>query len=351
MKIKTMKNITRILLFGILLNGLNAEAQRIEFPWTTQKATVTQRSGISDVTISYSSPSVNKREIWGKVVPFGSIWRAGAAGNTTIHFTHNAKVNGKDIDAGTYGLYMLPEKNTVKILFSKFYESWGTRKPNDNELILTVETKFIETSFQEWLTYDFIDRGSESITAALEWGNKSIPFKIEFDHKKIILDNTRSKLRGSAGFDQNNYLNAAFYCLKNDYNLKEALEWIEVSVSTWKQFTNLKVKSELLMKLGKEEEAKKSIQEALEIGKPYELNRYGYTLLGDGKIKDAITVFKTNIDRNPKNKNLWSYYDSLGEAYLKDGNKNEALKNYKIAKKNAPTNQQNYLDGLISKIE
>ena len=92
------------------------------------------------------------------------------------------------------------------------------------------------------------------------------------------------------------------------------------------------------------------MQEAIPIGNPNQLNNYGYTLLGQGKIKRAIKVFTLNVERNQDNAFIWGFMDSLGEAHLKDGNKKMALKYYKLGKKKAPQNEQAYFEGVIAGI-
>ena len=107
------------------LVSITAKTQAITTPRTpSPAATVSQRIGISDVTISYSRPSVKGREVWGKLVPYGwnvqafgagnsAPWRAGANENTTIKFSHDAKVEGKNVAAGEYGLFfVINEDNT-----------------------------------------------------------------------------------------------------------------------------------------------------------------------------------------------------------------------------------------------
>jgi tetratricopeptide (TPR) repeat protein len=93
------------------------------------------------------------------------------------------------------------------------------------------------------------------------------------------------------------------------------------------------------------------MEEAIPTGNPNQLNQYGYGLLGMNKTKEAIKVFKYNVEKNQKHQFIWAFTDSLGEAYLKDGNKKLALKYYKEAKSKAPQNQQAYFDGVIKGIK
>ncbi|WP_271782193.1 DUF2911 domain-containing protein [Aquimarina algiphila] len=326
-------------------------SQNISLPRVSQQSTITQRLGLSDVTITYHSPSVRGRQIFGNIVPYGTGWRAGANENTTIHFTHDAMIEGKPIAAGTYGLYMIPDTDEVKVLFSKFSKSWGTNIPLEKEIALQITVKPETIPFREWLSYDFTDRGNKSLTASLQWEKTKIPFKIEFDVTTVVLNNIRQELKGLAGFGWRGHMQAANYCLQNDVNPEEAMAWIDKSINASKGFSNLQVKAGLLMKKGKPDLAEKIMEEAIPMGTPNQLNNYGYQLLNMGKTKKAIEVFSFNIKQNQSHPFIWGFTDSLGEAYLKSGNKKMALKFYKQAKEKAPQNQYAYLDGVIAKIE
>ncbi|MEP1095082.1 MAG: DUF2911 domain-containing protein [Cyclobacteriaceae bacterium] len=341
-----------MLALGLAVAAFQLQAQNITTPRPSQYSSVTQRVGISDVTIAYHSPGVKGRAIWGAQVPFGNIWRAGANENTTITFSHDAKVEGQEVKAGTYGLFMLPEdESNVKVLLSKYSQSWGTVSPAEDELAAMVEVNAIEIAPQEWLSYDFIDREGNDVMAVLRWDKLQIPFKIEFNVQQIVVDNARAELKGPAGFGWRGYMQAANYCLQNDVNLEEAMAWIDQSIANSSGFSNLQVKAGLLAKKGDLEEAKKVMDEAVPTANAFQLNGYGYQLLAVGDTKKAIEIFSLNIEKNSEHQFIWGFTDSLGEAYLKDGNKKLALKYYKLAKEKAPQNQQAYLDGVIAGIK
>ena len=112
---------------GMLFVAASAQAQfknggqatELKLPTLSQRASTTQRIGITDITISYCRPLVGGREIWGKAVPYGRPWRAGANENTTITFTDDVTVEGKPLAAGTYGLHMIPSQDQWTVAFSK----------------------------------------------------------------------------------------------------------------------------------------------------------------------------------------------------------------------------------------
>ena len=348
-----MKTIKRKIVLSLMMLATVAVtiAQSLTMPEPSQDASITQRLGISDVTIKYNSPGTHGRKIFGGIVPYNAIWRAGANENTTIHFTHDAMVEGQKIEAGTYGLYMIPGKEKFEILFSKFYKSWGTTLPTESETVIKVSVIPEKIAFQEWLGYNFTDRSADKLVAVLEWEEVRVPFKIEFDITKIVIENSIAELKGLAGFSGTSYMQLAGYCLNNNSNLEEAMTWVDISISRKKTFSNLNVKADLLLKRGQEEEAKKLMEEAFSYGNIWELNSYGYSLLNENKTKEAIEVFDFNIKKHADHHLVWRFIDSLGEAYLKDGNKKMALKYYKEAKENAPATQDVYFDGIISQLK
>ena len=167
----------------------------------------------------------------------------------------------------------------------------------------------------------------------------------------IAIDNAKAELKGPAGFSWSGYSQAAALCLQLDSELELAEQWIDQSISMSKGFTNLQVKSQLLAKKGDNEGAKKLMDEAIPLGNAFQLNNYGYTLLNSGDTKGAIKVFSANVEQNKNHQFIWGFTDSLGEAYLKDGNKKKALEYYQKAKSLAPENQHSYLDGVIASIK
>ncbi len=349
MNYKSNKAITML---ALMLVSSFVFAQNLTLPRPSQYAEVTQRVGISDVTIKYHSPGANGRQIWGGLIPYGAMWRAGANENTTITFSHDAELEGQPIASGTYGLFMfVKDRENVRIILSQYAQSWGTVYPTEQEAVLMADVKTKEITSQDWLSYGFKDRSGDDVTAFLRWADLEVPFKISFDVANIVIDNARAELKGPAGFSWRGYMQAANYCLQNDTNLEEAMTWIDQSISMSSGFSNLQVKAGLLAKEGKTAEAKEIMEQAVPTANAFQLNQYGYQLLAGGDTKKAIEVFSLNVKKNPNHQFIWGFTDSLGEAYLKDGNKKLALKYYKEARKLAPENQYAYLDGVIEGIE
>lgn len=344
-----------------MLISITAKSQAITTPRTpSPAATVTQRIGISDVAVNYSRPAVKGREVWGKLVPYGwnaqgfgngnlAPWRAGANENTTIKFSHAAKVEGKDVPAGEYGLFLvINQDNSGEVILSKDHRSWGSFFYNEKNDVLRAKIQLRSASMTEMLTYDFINATKTSADLVLNWEKKQFPVKIEFDVDKIVMNNAIEELKGPTGFNWQGFASAANYALQNKTDYDQALKWVDQAIAQNNAFGTLSVKSNLLKAMGKNEDADTIMKQAIGIANENELNVYGYTLLNNKDYDKAIDIFILNTKRNPKSANT---FDSLGEAYATKGDKKNAIANFKKSLSmnppaNVKANSEKYLKDL-----
>src|SRR5256886_15305952 len=190
---------------GVLAGNAGAQFKNgsqpteLNIPRVSQRGTVSQRIGLTDITIAYHRPAVGGREIWGKTVPYGKVWRAGANENTTITFTDDVTVEGKALAAGTYGLHTIPGKDQWAIIFSKNSSSWGSFSYDEKEDALRVTVKPHAAEAFEQLTYTFEDVKPESAVATLRWEKLAVPFQIGVDMKAVVLRSIKSELRSVGG--------------------------------------------------------------------------------------------------------------------------------------------------------
>ena len=301
-------------------------------------ASVSQTIGISTVTVSYSRPSVRGREIWGALVPYGwnvqgfgagnsAPWRAGANENTTITFSDDAKVEGHEVPAGTYGLFFVINKdNTGEVILSKDYKSWGSFWYDPKQDFMKANIQVRDAPMTEILTYEFINDNKTSAELVLDWEKKQFPVKIEFDVDKIVMENAANQLKNTVGFSWQGYSSAANYALQNNVNLDQGLVWIDQALAQNRNFTTLSIKSNLLKATGKSDDADKLMKEAIDGATEVELNLYGYQLMNQQQTDKAIEMFILNTKRHPESPNVW---DSLGEAYVTKGDKEKAIANFK----------------------
>ncbi|MCW5515385.1 DUF2911 domain-containing protein [Muriicola sp. Z0-33] len=338
-----------LFLLAVLLYSINGVAQ-LDLPRGSQMAKVSQRIGISDVAIIYSRPSVNEREVWGNLVPYGmnnlgfgtakeSPWRAGANENTVIKFTDDVKIEGQPLSAGKYGLHMIIKEGVdqATIIFSKNHNAWGSYFYDPAADALRVDVTTSEIPHMEELTYLFHNVDATTATASLNWEKKRIPFKIEVAVTDIVLADIREKLENSPGFNRQTWEQAANFSLNNGGDLNEALGWIDGAIAgkffSQKTFANTSIKARILDKMGKSSEATALMDEALPLGTVFEVHQYGRQLIAGGKHDKALEVFKWNAKAH---KNTWPVNYGLGRAYAAKGDNKSAIKYLKLALDNAP---------------
>jgi hypothetical protein len=179
-----------LVLTGLLVQLSHTQSQ-ITTPRPSQSALVEQQIGLTKIKISYHRPGVNDREIWGALVPYNQVWRAGANENTTIYFSDPVKIEGKDLAAGKYGLHMIPTENEWTIIFSTVNTEWGSFGYNEAEDALRVNVKPEAAPFEERLNYRFDDPTGAGVVVTLYWEKLRIPFTVDIDVPQRVIENFR----------------------------------------------------------------------------------------------------------------------------------------------------------------
>src|SRR5664279_3370327 len=209
-----------------------------------KKASVSERIGITDVTIRYDRPGVKGREgkIWNNLVHTGftdlgfgtskaAPWRGGANENTTITFGTDVMVEGKALPAGTYGFFVAMGNGDATLIFSNNSTSWGSffYDPKEDALRVTVKTEPLQESV-EWLKYEFMNETDNSAVVALMWEKLKIPFKVEVDYPKTQLAMFRNELRSSKGFNLDAWVQASKFAADNN-DFEDADQWSDYSIN------------------------------------------------------------------------------------------------------------------------
>src|SRR5690606_4616469 len=97
-------------LIALAIVQVNFSYAQLQLPAPSPKASVMQTVGLTEITIDYSSPGVKGRTIWGDLVPYDKVWRAGANAATKITFSQNVSINGTEVAKGTYSIFAIPSK-------------------------------------------------------------------------------------------------------------------------------------------------------------------------------------------------------------------------------------------------
>jgi tetratricopeptide (TPR) repeat protein len=359
-----MKKILAIIF--LVASAVAGFAQGLTLPpnGDNQKSSVTQWIGPVSVNITYNSPNVHapngtdrKGHIWGELVHYGFVdqgfgsskaapWRAGSNENTTISFSNDVKINGKDLKAGTYGLFLAVQKEGPWTwIFSNNSTSWGSYFYSEKEDALRVETTAEDAPYTEFLTYNFDNREGNTATAYLQWENKRVPFKIDVPNvNELYVSTMRNQLRNSTGFDPRNYSQAAAFCARTKTNLDEALVWADAAMSPslggQEDFNALSVKAQVLTAMNRTAEAETVMDKAINLPSAtvQAIHQYGRTLLADKKNDKALQIFKLNRERHPEEK--FTTFVGLARGFTAVGDTKNAIKNWEIAIKNIPENQK-----------
>ena len=319
----------------------------MSIPRKSQRATVSQRVALTDITIVYHRPLVGGREIWGAVAPYGQVWRAGANENTTVEVTDPVTIDGQILAKGIYGLHMVPSTALWTVVFSKNASSWGSFSYDPSEDALRVEVKPHADYAHEALTYEFDDVTPDSTVLTMHWEKLALPLTIKVD-EEATLANIRNQLRNSAQYTWTGWDDAATWCADNQTNLEEALKWTERSVLIEERFENLMTKARILGQLERTEESAAVRAKAMDIGSAQQVYIYGRQLQRERKKAEAITVYREVVRRFPEH---WLGHLAKARVAVADGDFNAALKEVAVALGGAPDNQKGPISELKKKIE
>jgi DUF2911 family protein len=339
------------LCFAIVGLGQIASAQSdLKLPDVSQAAEVKQRLALTDITVNYHRPLVNGRKIWGGLVPYGKVWRAGANENTTIEFSDDVSVEGKPLAKGLYGLHMIPNADSCTVIFSKTNTGWGSYSydQKDDALRVDVKPKTLPQS-EEALEFEFEDLKPASTAVTLKWEKLGIPFTVSVNDAEQTLQNIRAQMKGAGQFAWQAPDQAAQFCLTRKINLDEALKWADASIQNEERFENLSTKADILKALNRQDEAKTTWNKALEKAKAPDLYTYGRQLQNQKKGAEALEIFKEVAKRFPN-----GVFGYLAQARIKSstGDFTGALSDAKQAQAAAPSEgQKQAIQGLIDRLQ
>jgi hypothetical protein len=349
MKTLTLKPFALCLVILGLCGTVSAQSD-LKLPDASQAAEVKQRIALTNITVNYHRPLVNGRKIWGGLVPYGKVWRAGANENTTIEFSDPVSVEGKPLDKGTYGLHMIPNQDSWTIIFSKTNTGWGSYSYDEKEdaLRVNVKPKPLDQS-EEALEYEFENLKPDSTAVTLKWEKLGVPFTVSINDADQTVQNIRAQMKGAGQFAWQAPDQAAQFCLTKKTNLDEALRWADLSIQNEERFENLSTKADILKALNRPDEAKKTWDQALEKATAPQLYTYGRQLQNQKKGTEAMEIFKEVAKRFPQ-----GVFGYLAQARIKSagGDFAGALKDAKQAQDAAPSDaQKQAIQGLIDRLE
>jgi tetratricopeptide (TPR) repeat protein len=252
----------------IYVSNLRAAEKEWEFPQASQHSTITQRVGLTDVSIDYSRPDKRGREIFGGLVPYGKVWRTGANDPTRIKFSEAVKIEGKDLPAGEYALYTMPGENEWTIIFSKNLKLWGAYgyKPDADALRVTVKPTTLPNEV-ETFTIGFASLKDAGATIHLDWDRTRVPLQLTTNTVEKVNAQIAEAMKNPADLKPGFYYQAASFYYEHDKDLDEAAKWIDTAIEKQKEpryFMYYK-KAQIEARLGHRDKAKAAAEKSIEL--------------------------------------------------------------------------------------
>ena len=283
-----------------------AASAQVTLPRPSQKASVMQRIGVTDVTITYSRPAVKNRKIWGDplpgqtadakgeatlddqnkrpkdavIVPWGHVWRTGANEATMFVVTDDVLINGQKLPAGSYSLHTIPTKDEWTIVFNGTANQWGSfdYDPAKDTLRVKAKPQWMNSS-EEYLSYSFDPVTDDSAQVNIRWEKVSVPFTVKIpDVNALTLSKLKAAVDGAKPDDWRTPYQAAAYALNNKDTADDAqgLMWLDQSIKVKETFQNLSFKASQLYKAGKKDEAFALADQAIQRGKADKVDTSGF---------------------------------------------------------------------------
>lgn len=237
-----MSSLTAFMLSPLFVSAVQAE---LELPKPSPRAEVSQRVGVTDIELEYSSPAVRGRTIWGELVPYDEMWRTGANACTEIEVSTDVTFAGERVKEGEYCLFTVPGKKTWQVILNSNTDLWGANNYSKDDEVLRVELTPVTLEKSERMQFRFKDFDDSSATLVFHWDTLGLEIPIAIETEKLALANIESLEEGS----WKEYADAAEYLNKQGQQAK-AMEYIEKSIAKSETWYNTWLKASLLAEQG-----------------------------------------------------------------------------------------------------
>jgi len=263
-----MNKKSALLIFALLFCGMVSFAQQIQMPQASPSAKISQKVGLTDVTVDYSRPSTKGRKIFGELVPFGQVWRTGANGATVLTFTTDVKIDGKSVPAGQYALYAIPEKSEWTIILSKNTKLWGAiGYSSEDDLIRFKSTPAKLSRKYETMEITFADMTDTGADLSIKWETSRVNFRIETEVDEIVMAEIKQLVIDTETDNPGLLFSAANYYYTNNKDMQQAYSWISQSVASDSKYWTMHLKAKIEESLNMKTEAISSANQSLEMAK------------------------------------------------------------------------------------
>jgi hypothetical protein len=281
-----------ILAIGVIAVALpliaqQQQAPQMRLPRVSQKQSVTQTIGLTDVTITYSRPGVKGRQIWGGLVPYDKVWRTGANEATTIAFSDDVTVNGQPLPKGSYSLHTIPGKDEWTIVFNNTSNQWGSFGYDSAKDALRIKVTPEKASYTEWLTFDVPELSSDNAKIVIRWENLAVPFTVGTGTIKKAMESARAAVAAAKPEDWQTPYRAANFAFENG-DPATATGWLDQSMKAKETMAGLWLRARMQAKAGDRASAIKTGESALSKATPEDKDFAG-------EIQKTINLWKAAL--------------------------------------------------------
>ena len=244
------------------LLSLPALAQQVQLPRASPSAKVMQTVGLTDITVEYSSPSVKGRKIWGGLVPYGEVWRAGANQATKVTFSKDVTVGDTAVPAGSYAFFALPGATQWTLILNKDADQFGAFSHKKESDVVHVVATPRETPLREHLAYQITDFTDDTAALTLEWEKLQVSLPIKLQTRNQV----KANIQGISSTDSQSFTSAARYLLESAKDYPQGLQLVNKSLALKETWLADWTKAQLLAATGKYREARGLAEKAQQLG-------------------------------------------------------------------------------------
>ena len=326
---------------------VHAQSAILTLPDISQGARVTQRIGLTDISVAYHRPSVAGRKVFGGLEAYGHVWRAGANLNTVIELTDPVTVEGHALARGVYGLHMIPGETSWVVIFSKNATSWGSFSYDSTEDALRVTVRPQTTPLTEVLSYTFDEPTDHSVQLTMRWEHVAVPVRIDVDVPHLVAASLRNQLRGRIQTEWPAWEEAANYLLANSLDAAEALRFADQSVAIDDRFENEITRARALTALGRASEARAAQAKAVSLGTQAQVYAFGRGLQRLGQQAVALELYRTDSRRSP---GTWIAHQELARLAVAAGDFGGATRELQAAHAIAPADARESIEQMLAQV-
>lgn len=245
-----------------LATRAGAQVAAPELPQASPKARVEQRVGLTDFAIDYSSPGVKDRKIWGELVPYDELWRAGANAPTTLKASGDFTFGDARVPAGTYAVLAIPGKKTWTVILNSNTKIQGTRGYAEKDDVARVAVKPATAPARERLAFQFAETTDSTTRLDLEWATLRVSVPMTVD----TATQARANIDKAISESWRPHFSSARYLLDTGGDLTEALGYIDSSIAIKSTWWNNWVRAQILAKQGRPADALAAAEQAQTLG-------------------------------------------------------------------------------------